>query len=45
VAIPSKTMKESNHPSQRPPVSVVFGFVVVLSVLGSAFYVFCFYLK
>jgi hypothetical protein len=29
----------------RPPASVVFGLLVVFSVLGSAAYILCFYLK
>jgi hypothetical protein len=34
---------QSNHPRPgRPPASVVFGFIVVLSVLGGGVYVLCF---
>jgi hypothetical protein len=34
---------QSNHPAiVRPPVSVVFAVLVVLSVLGSGVYVLCF---
>jgi hypothetical protein len=38
---------QSNHPREGrfPPVSVVFGLFVVLSVLGSGIYVFCSFCK
>jgi len=48
----SELERELNEPvsnavraAGRPPTSVVFGLLVVVSVLGSATYILCFYLK
>jgi len=35
----------ANHSRLRPPASVVFGLLVVLSVLGGGVYALCFLLK
>jgi hypothetical protein len=42
---PEEPIANALRAAGRPPASVVFGLFVVLSVLGSAAYVLCFYLK